>query len=151
MDIRVSVNLAFFEKIWLFLSTHVLAMLVTKLSLGFCNQKRQSNVLKKCQIHSNSRNSKEKLNCLLQIQILHFKNVLNLPSLSLARFFLIQNESRELTDLMYMLCPQDFNRMSCYSVGMVMKHRKYNYNCVIYGWDPICKATKVNIPRAKWG
>ena len=34
---------------------------------------------------------------------------------------------------------------------MVMKHRKYNYNCVIYGWDPICKATKVNIPRAKWG
>ena len=38
---------------------------------------------------------------------------------------------------------EDLNRMSCYSVGMVMKHRKYNYYCVIYGWDPICKATKV--------
>ena len=36
--------------------------------------------------------SKEKLNFLLQIQILHFKYVWNLPSLSLARFFLIQNE-----------------------------------------------------------
>ena len=43
---------------------------------------------------------------------------------------------------------EDFDRMSCYSVGMVMKHRKYNYNCVIYGWDAVCKATKVtNITR----
>jgi len=38
---------------------------------------------------------------------------------------------------------EDFDRMSCYSVGMVMKHRKYNYNCVIYGWDAVCKATKM--------
>ena len=38
--------------------------------------------------------SKEKLNFLLQIQVLHFKYVWNLPSLSLARFFLIQNELR---------------------------------------------------------
>ena len=34
--------------------------------------------------------------------------------------------------------------MSCYSVGMVMKHKRYNYYCVINGWDPVCKATKVN-------
>ena len=38
--------------------------------------------------------SKEKLNFLLQIQILHFKNIWNLPSLSLAQFFVIQNELR---------------------------------------------------------
>ena len=36
--------------------------------------------------------SKEKFIFLLQIQILHFKYVWNLPSMSLARFFLIQNE-----------------------------------------------------------
>ena len=36
--------------------------------------------------------SKEKLKFLLQFQILHFKYVWNLPSLSLTRFFLIQNE-----------------------------------------------------------
>ena len=33
--------------------------------------------------------------------------------------------------------------MSCYSVGMVMKHKRYNYHCLINGWDPVCKATKV--------
>ena len=22
-----------------------------------------------------------------------------------------------------------------------MKHRKYGYHCVIYGWDPACRAT----------
>lgn len=27
-------------------------------------------------------------------------------------------------------------------VGMVAKHKKYNYNCVIYGWDPVCTATQ---------
>ncbi|XP_022254162.1 F-box only protein 21-like isoform X1 [Limulus polyphemus] len=27
-----------------------------------------------------------------------------------------------------------------YAVGMIMKHCKYHYTCVIYGWDPICKA-----------
>nr|XP_060641457.1 F-box only protein 21 isoform X1 [Anolis sagrei ordinatus] len=26
----------------------------------------------------------------------------------------------------------------CYSVGMIMKHKRYGYNCVIYGWDPSC-------------
>ena len=38
--------------------------------------------------------SKDKVNFLLQIQILHFKYVWNLPSLSLPQFFLIQNELR---------------------------------------------------------
>jgi len=27
-------------------------------------------------------------------------------------------------------------------VGQVCRHLKYNYICVIYGWDPICKASK---------
>ncbi len=31
-----------------------------------------------------------------------------------------------------------------FCVGMVMRHKKYNYICVIYGWDPVCKASKVN-------
>ena len=35
-------------------------------------------------------------------------------------------------------------QMSCYSVGMVMRHKRYNYYCVIFGWDPICKATLVS-------
>ncbi|XP_077163606.1 F-box only protein 21 [Paroedura picta] len=26
----------------------------------------------------------------------------------------------------------------CYSVGLVMKHKRYGYNCVVYGWDPAC-------------
>ena len=35
----------------------------------------------------------------------------------------------------------DFGR---FCVGMVMRHKKYNYFCVVYGWDPICKASKVS-------
>lgn len=26
-----------------------------------------------------------------------------------------------------------------FKVGMVMRHKLYNYGCVIYGWDPVCK------------
>ncbi|EMP24404.1 F-box only protein 21 [Chelonia mydas] len=26
----------------------------------------------------------------------------------------------------------------CFSIGLVMKHKRYGYNCVIYGWDPTC-------------
>ncbi|XP_069475310.1 F-box only protein 21 [Ambystoma mexicanum] len=26
----------------------------------------------------------------------------------------------------------------CFSVGLIMKHKRYAYNCVIYGWDPTC-------------
>ncbi|XP_078523250.1 F-box only protein 21 isoform X2 [Lissotriton helveticus] len=25
-----------------------------------------------------------------------------------------------------------------FSVGLIMKHKRYHYNCVIYGWDPTC-------------
>ena len=32
------------------------------------------------------------------------------------------------------------------SVGQVCRHRKYDYVCVIYGWDGHCKASKVNWP-----
>ena len=47
----------------------------------------------KCQIHANS-DVQWKLNFWIQIQFLHFKYAWNLPSLSLAWFFLIQNELR---------------------------------------------------------
>ena len=40
---------------------------------------------------------------------------------------------------------ETLKNMACYSVGMVMRHKKYNYYCVINGWDPICKATPVSI------
>ncbi len=30
-----------------------------------------------------------------------------------------------------------------YAVGMIMKHKKYNYYCVISGWDHKCKAERV--------
>ena len=36
------------------------------------------------------------------------------------------------------------NELGIYGVGMVMRHKKYNYHCVIIGWDPICKAAKVS-------
>ena len=29
-------------------------------------------------------------------------------------------------------------------VGQVCRHRKYDYVCVIYGWDGHCKASKVS-------
>ncbi|XP_076473105.1 F-box only protein 21-like [Babylonia areolata] len=29
-----------------------------------------------------------------------------------------------------------------FSVGLVMKHKRYNYMCVIYGWDIECKASE---------
>lgn len=29
-----------------------------------------------------------------------------------------------------------------FSVGMVMKHKRYNYMCVISGWDPTCQASR---------
>ncbi|XP_022093266.1 F-box only protein 21-like [Acanthaster planci] len=34
------------------------------------------------------------------------------------------------------------NKEVIYAVGMVMKHRRYNYSCVIYGWDPVCKLSR---------
>ena len=65
--------------------------------------------------------SKEKLNFLLQIQILHFKYVWNLPSLSLARFFLIRNESQTMWKVTKVIClygtihlPEVFRRLKDY-------------------------------------
>ncbi|KAL3856330.1 hypothetical protein ACJMK2_011099 [Sinanodonta woodiana] len=28
-----------------------------------------------------------------------------------------------------------------FAVGMIMRHKRYRYKCVIYGWDPTCQAT----------
>ena len=36
-----------------------------------------------------------------------------------------------------------FPEMGLYSVGMVMKHKRYHYVCVIYGWDAVCTQSKV--------
>uniref|UniRef100_A0A2R8ML76 Hemimethylated DNA-binding domain-containing protein n=1 Tax=Callithrix jacchus TaxID=9483 RepID=A0A2R8ML76_CALJA len=30
------------------------------------------------------------------------------------------------------------HRDVCYSIGLIMKHKRYGYNCVIYSWDPTC-------------
>jgi hypothetical protein len=38
----------------------------------------------------------------------------------------------------------DLDEMGTFGVGMVMRHKKYNYHCVIFGWDPVCKASKVS-------
>ena len=35
------------------------------------------------------------------------------------------------------------NASVSFSVGMVMKHKRYSYTCVIHGWDPVCKQSQV--------
>ena len=105
----------FFEKIWFFLITLALATLwqnlfqtyggptfVEKtLRRQFCNQmlpvqecSKKSQIFSKNAMLTLTLMSKEKLIFLFQIQILTFKYVWNLLSLSLAQFFLIQNELR---------------------------------------------------------
>ena len=36
------------------------------------------------------------------------------------------------------LCSEGKHRDVCYSIRIVMKHKRYVYNCVIYGWGPTC-------------
>jgi F-box protein 21 len=36
------------------------------------------------------------------------------------------------------LCSEGKHRDVCYSIRIVMKHKRYGYNCVIYGWGPTC-------------
>lgn len=38
--------------------------------------------------------------------------------------------------------PRNQNCNVKFAVGMIMKHKKYNYRCVIYGWDNLCKASQ---------
>ena len=45
--------------------------------------------------------------------------------------------------------------MGLFAVGMVMKHRRYQYICVIYGWDAVCKQSRVwisqmGVDRLRW-
>ncbi|GFS36828.1 f-box only protein 21 [Nephila pilipes] len=37
--------------------------------------------------------------------------------------------------------PRDQNCTVKHAVGMIMRHQKYNYRCVIYGWDSVCTAS----------
>ena len=37
----------------------------------------------------------------------------------------------------------EMKELSLYAIGMVMKHRRYDYHCVIFGWDPKWTATRV--------
>ena len=110
--ITVSVNLAFLRKFgsfWALLHWQHLvgesffdrnwtSIWLQNCLLSFSTSVTSAKVLKKSQISSKNATfiltltSKEKLNFLLQIHILHFNYVWNLPSLSLAWFFLIQNE-----------------------------------------------------------
>ncbi|XP_067032659.1 F-box only protein 21-like isoform X1 [Acropora muricata] len=34
-----------------------------------------------------------------------------------------------------------------FKVGMVMRHKLYNYGCVIFGWDPVCKMDELWIQQ----
>lgn len=29
-----------------------------------------------------------------------------------------------------------------FAIGMIMRHKTYGYSCAIYGWDPICTASR---------
>ena len=33
--------------------------------------------------------------------------------------------------------------MGFYGVGMVMRHKRYDYECVIYGWNECCAQSQV--------
>ena len=75
--------------------------------------------------------SKEKVNSLLQIQILHFKYVWNLPSLSLAQFFLIQNELQTMCIKIYRQLHKGLGHVYC---GLVcVKICKFKMEYIIIG------------------
>ena len=56
-----------------------------------------------------------------------------------------ENKAKPRSSFTELYTEQSLSQLSCYSIGMVMKHRRYNYHCVIFGWDPICKATSVSV------
>merc|ERR1712037_757594 len=35
------------------------------------------------------------------------------------------------------------DKMGFYGVGMVMKHKRYDYECVIYGWNEYCAQSQM--------
>ena len=37
------------------------------------------------------------------------------------------------------------DKMGFYGVGMIMKHKRYDYECVIYGWNEYCAQSQVGI------
>ncbi|GFY63553.1 f-box only protein 21 [Trichonephila inaurata madagascariensis] len=51
-----------------------------------------------------------------------------------------QKVKSEVQKIKYQLRNQIYNVK--FAVGMIMKHKKYNYRCVIYGWDNSCAASQ---------
>ena len=37
------------------------------------------------------------------------------------------------------------DKMGFYGVGMIMKHKRYDYECVIYGWNEYCAQSQVKL------
>ena len=35
------------------------------------------------------------------------------------------------------------DKMGFYGVGMIMRHKRYDYECVIYGWNEYCAQSQV--------
>ncbi|KAK7933836.1 hypothetical protein WMY93_004732 [Mugilogobius chulae] len=66
------------------------------------------------------------------------------PSQHGAVGYLVQHTLEHIQHKKHPVAP-DEKRRSCpehlevqYSVGLIMKHKRSGYNCVIYGWDPKC-------------
>ncbi|GFV92899.1 f-box only protein 21 [Trichonephila clavipes] len=51
-----------------------------------------------------------------------------------------QKVKAEVQKIKYQLRNQIYNVK--FAVGMIMKHKKHNYRCVIYGWDNSCSASQ---------
>ena len=53
--------------------------------------------------------------------------------------------SRDVVKTRAVLSEQHEGRMGFFAVGMVMKHKRYDYECVIYGWDAVCTQSQVGL------
>lgn len=52
------------------------------------------------------------------------------------------HHSKDTTDNIREIEPKLRTENIAYAVGMIMRHRLFNYICVIYGWDPLCAASE---------
>uniref|UniRef100_A0A8C6U8T1 F-box protein 21 n=1 Tax=Neogobius melanostomus TaxID=47308 RepID=A0A8C6U8T1_9GOBI len=66
------------------------------------------------------------------------------PSQHGAVGYLVQHTLEHIQHKKHAVCPELKRRSAPehvevqYSVGLIMKHKRSGYNCVIYGWDPKC-------------
>lgn len=52
------------------------------------------------------------------------------------------HHSKDTTDNIREIEPKLRTENIAYAVGMIMRHRLFNYICVVYGWDPLCAASE---------